>query len=255
MLTEGETSYINCSRHDLGHTAVFLEMHVEMGNSTATPAVTAPPTSPQTDSPNTLSNKDEAIHVQFSLKANYDDFINESTRTDIIEQIRSDIAAKLNISKLRIANLTVARGSIIVSFTLLPGDHGERNTSSLASLLESQVRSDSLVITLSDGRQLKADSSSFVLVVPTVPTPTPTTAAPKAASPDSTGLSSGALVGIIVGSVLAVAMGVGIVFCLKKKTQRAKVDTKDDECVHLRDVHRETSPAQGELLWIWEIVY
>ena len=224
--SDGGVSFIQCSNDALGFIAIFL---VEIEATTPTPNVTTAP--PVEETP---------AFVQLSLDAEYANFVNESTKADFIADVKEGIANELGVNESRITELTVAPGSIIVTFKLLPGGAGDKNISTLVALLQSKVQSGGLNITLGDGRTLTADPNSFVLHGATLPPPT--TAAPTTTQPPSTatdapkpstgpsGLSQTMLIVIIVVScVVGIVIIVVIVLCVRAKNRRSKIEASSAE--------------------------
>ena len=84
------------------------------------------------------------------------------------------------------------------------------------------------MITLSDGRNITADSSSFVITIPVTttttvaPTTGPTTVTPKKPVPGDKGLSGGAIAGIVIGvlAFLLLCAFLAYILVFRKKTKQ-----------------------------------
>lgn len=244
IVSEGDVSFINCTSGDLGFISVFIVNAPEI-------STTVSPTTKQNGTDAPPVKQDQSVYVQFSLNANYDDFINESTKDGFVQQVKAKIASTLGVNQSRITNVTVEPGSIKVIFKLLPGGIGDANTSSLVSALRSFVESGSFVITLNDGRNITANSTSFFLVSasaspPVSPTTQQTTVVPHDTNPttsESSGLSEGAMIAIIVVScLLALALIVGIILFVRMKNQRAKVQAREEQ-IHMQQAGTSAQPT------------
>ncbi len=214
---------IECRFPKLGFISVFAV------NSSVLPPPTSQP--PTVTTQNVIS--EEPVYIQFKLVANFADIIpNESKKEAFILAFRQRTAAVMAINISRIANVEVRQGSILVSFTLLPGGPGENNASAATSMLMELVRDGNFSVTLGDGQTLVADSGSFLTSATqwTFSTsasqlPTTTTHHEEEQTETSSDLSTGALVGVIVGSVLAVLLlVVCVIVFFKVRGKTSKVE-------------------------------
>lgn len=212
-VTTGETSenengevFVECRYPKLGFIAVFAVNSSILPPQTSTsqpPAVT------------THVTPEKQVHIQFKLVANFEEVISsEEKEAAFIVEITQSIADAMAVDKSRIANVSVHPGSILVSFTLLPGGPGENNVSTAMSTLKDLVTSGNFSVTLGDGQTLVADSASFLTSSTewtfTVSTPQPiqptTSHHEEEQTETSTDLNTSTLVGIIVGSVVGVVL-------------------------------------------------
>lgn len=212
-----------CQFPKLGFIAVFAV------NSSVLPASTSHP--PTVTTQNVIP--DEPVHIQFKLVANFADIIpNESEKEAFIMAVRKRIAEVMAVNISRIVIDDVRPGSILVSLTLLTGGPGENNASRASSILMELVRRGNFSVTLSDGQRLVADSGSFLMSA------TPLTFSTSTSQPSittthhedeqtesSSDLSTGELVGIIVGSVLVVLLlFISVMVFFKVRSKSSKVE-------------------------------
>ncbi|KAL9974072.1 hypothetical protein ACROYT_G011071 [Oculina patagonica] len=225
LISENENGdvVIECRFPKLGFISVFAV------NSSVLPPPTSQP--PTVTTQNVIS--EEPVYIQFKLVANFADIIpNESKKEAFTLAFRQRTAAVMAINISRIANVEVRQGSILVSFTLLPGGPGENNASAATSMLMKLVRDGNFSVTLGDGQTLVADSGSFLTSATqwTFSTsasqlPTTTTHHEEEQTETSSDLSTGALVGVIVGSVLAVLLlVVCVIVFFKVRGKTSKVE-------------------------------
>lgn len=216
---------VECQYPKLAFLAVFVV------NSSVLPAQTS------TTQPPTLSTQhdipEEPVYIQFRLVANFADVIPTEAKKEafiiVIKQSTADVMA-VNIS--RIVNVDVQPGSILVSFTLLPGGPGENNASTATSALMELVTNGNFSVTLGDGQKLVADPGSFLIsAIPwtlAASTSQPSTATTKHEEEQheiSSDLSAGALVGIVVGSVLGVGLLIDcVILVFNKRGNSIKVE-------------------------------
>lgn len=151
------------------------------------------------------------VHIQFKLFGNYEDVITDLSKPEFISRVTQAIADAMGVQTSRLTNVDVRPGSILVSFTLLRGGPGENNVSTAATALRQLVTSGNFSISLADGRTLVADSVSFQSsAIPFPPvtshSPAPTTRDEEGPSETSSKLNTGALFGIIVGSIVGVTL-------------------------------------------------
>lgn len=100
----------------------------------------------------------------------FEDHIPNNEVKEMLEKkFRKDIAKKLGIGEHRIKNLTFTKGSIIVSFTLMPGNTAETSVEKLTSQVEKLVTSGNLTFTTSDGKTLYVIKTSFMVRSPRSP--------------------------------------------------------------------------------------
>ena len=220
----GEVS-VECQYHKLGFIAVFAV------NSSIQSAQTS------TSQPLTVSsqhvNTEQLVYIQFKFDANFEDIIpSEEKKTELIVSFTQYIADVMSVNKSRIADVVVRPGSILVSFTLLPGGPGENSVSMAMTALKDQVMSGNFSLILADGQKLVADSASFLTSLTgwpsTVSTPQPIKPTTPHDEPIETskGLSTSTLVGIIVGSVVGLVLTIAGVIVIRMRKRKGK-EVKD----------------------------
>ena len=213
---------VECQYQKLGFITIFSV------NSSIQSAQTS------TSQPLTMSsrhlNTEQLVYIQFKFVANFEEIIpNEEKKTEFIIDFTQKIADAMSINKSRIADVVVQPGSILVSFTLLPGGPGEISVSMAMAELKDQVMGGTFSFILADERKLVADSTSFL----TSSTGWPSTAStPQYIRPTTTrdeliessrGLSTSTLVGIIVGSVVGVVFVIVGVIVIRFRNSKGKV--------------------------------
>lgn len=168
---------------------------------------------------------EKQVHFQFKLVGNYDDFITGSSISEFKGKVIEAIAESINVLKSRITDFHARRGSILVSFTLLPGGPGDTTVLTAESLLKDLVTSGNFSVTFADDRTLVADSTSFQSSARPFTTPMPTTESEKGPTEASSKLSTVALVGIIVGSLLGLVLFIiSLVVIANRRSKFSKVD-------------------------------
>lgn len=219
---------IECRITRLGFISVFAV------NSSFLPPQTSTSEPPTVTTQN--FSPEEPVHIQFKLVASFADVIpNELGKGAFIMAVTQIIASEVDVNISRIVNVDVRPGSILVSFTLLPGGPGENNASTAMSILRELVRNGNFSVTLSDGQRLVADSGSFLtsatpwtFSASTSQPSTKTTLQDEEQTEASAKLSTGALVGIIVGSMLGVLLlcvGLFVFFKERGKSRKVKNST------------------------------
>lgn len=212
---------VDCKSTNLGFIAVFaINSSVVPQTSTAqTPTLSTPQVTPESQ-----------LYIQFKLVGNFADFVTVSSKPEFISTITVALANAMDVQKSRVTNVDVQPGSILVSFTLLPGGPGQNNVSTAASALRELVTSGNFSVTLADGRTLFADAASFqTSSIPfTTSSPqsiVPTTKLEEKPTETSAKLSTGVLFGIIIGSIVGVmALIVGVILFVNKRSRLSKVD-------------------------------
>ena len=170
------------------------------------------------------------VHIQFKLVGNYEDVITDSSKPEFISRVTQAIADAMGVQTSRLTNVDARPGSILVSFTLLLGGPGENNVSTAVSVLRELVTGGNFSVSLADGRTLVADSVSFQSSAnPFSPvtslSPAPTTQEEEEPSETSSKLNTGALFGIIVGSIVGVTLLIACVILFANMRSRfSKVD-------------------------------
>lgn len=228
-------AFVDCRSSELGFLAVF-----------AVNSSVFPPHTSSTQSPTVSSQQvtpEEQIHLQFKLFGNYDAIITDSSKPEFISSVTQAIADAMAIPASRVSNVNVRPGSIVVSFTLLPGGPGETNVSTAESTLRELVTSGNFSVTLADGRTLVADSVSFqssAIPFKTFASQTPVSTTRATATRDeerpietSSKLSTAALIGIILGSIFGVVLFIfGVILIANARSKFSKVTYtahKEDE--------------------------
>ena len=217
---------VDCQSAKLGFMAVFgvdsSSLQEQTTPAQSTPTVSTEPVTPE-----------QQVHIQIKLVGNYGDFITESSKSEFISKVTQALADAMGVPTSRITNVDARAGSIQVSFTLKPGGPGENNVSTAALALRELVTSGNFSVTLADGRTLVADALSFQSsATPFTPSPSQTFASTTEHGPTETSskLSTGALIGIIVGSLLAVVFVIAVaVFIVNKRSKFSKVDESSQE--------------------------
>ena len=130
--------------------------------------------------PTTAGTPEEQIQkitISFSFNVSYDAIItNASVKEAFKANVKSQLVSTLGVKEERITNLTITKGSIVVTFDLLPSSNSSEPTlTSSASKLENLVKSGGMVVSF-NGQNITADtSSSTKQVITTNPTTAPPT--------------------------------------------------------------------------------
>ena len=218
-------AFVDCRSSKLGFMAVFAV------NSSVFPSYTSTTPSPTVSTQQVTP--EEHVYLQFKLVGNYDAIITDSNKPEFINKVTRAIADAMGIPTSRISNVDARPGSILVSFTLLPGGPGDTNVSTAESTLRELVTSENFSVTLADGRTLVADSASFQSsAIPfttfTSQTPVPittTTQYEEEPTRISSKLSTAALIGIILGSIVGVVLFiVGVMLIANTRSKFSKVN-------------------------------
>eukprot|EP00794_Sanderia_malayensis_P018784 gene18784-20675_t len=246
LMVSGNTSYVSCTVNKTAYIAVFEGPTIV---ATTVPPTTspAPSTSPSNAStvPPTTASIDYTnmpyIKATFAFPLNCSDYIHNATeKAKFIASVKDACVRKLVVSNSALQNFDATCGSIIVSFRLygLNSNSTVESVNASIQVLKNLVEAGNFVITLADGRNITADSSSFTITIPsvapsTIMTSLSTKYAPKPAG--KKGLSTGAIVGIILGCLIFIVIVVALiyVFAVRKNTkQHSTVEPNGLELQH-----------------------
>ncbi|XP_065064294.1 uncharacterized protein LOC135690621 [Rhopilema esculentum] len=157
------------------------------------------------------------IVVSFKFPVDFEAFSNKVD--DLKKAIVDMLSMKLKISKMRIANLEVRAGSIIVTFTLLNNTYhnSEGNINEVKSLLVSMANNGTLNLVF-DGKSLVAEGASLKFTSPAV------TQAPTPSSKQETSSKTIIIVAVVSSIVLVVAVFILIGCYMKNRQNNQKTD-------------------------------
>ena len=188
--------------------------------------------------------EDQAVYIQIKLVAEYGAHIStESSKQALIVIIVQVLADTMDVNASRLKNVDVRPGSILVSFTLIPGGSGESDVTTAASALRQLVVNGNFSMTLADGRTLFADATSFQSSSTpfTTPSQASTPASDHVPSETSSEPKMGMLVAIVLGSLVGLAiLATGVVLFLKKRNKFSKVGDSEED-LHKADFSLQAS--------------
>lgn len=215
---------MDCKASSLGFMTVFAV------NSSVMPATQ---TTQSASSEIPTPADDEAVHIQIKLIAEYGAHITtESSKQALIVIVVRALADTMDVNASRLRNVDVRPGSILVSFTLIPGGPGESDVTTAASALRQLVANGNFSVTLADGPTLFADATSFQSS--STPFTTPSQASIPATdhvlSETSSEFKMGVFVAIVLGSLVGLAiLATGVILFQKKRNKVSKVGGSEED--------------------------
>ena len=227
----GEEYHVICNSTKLGFFAVFMSEGQSAAQTTSSSSTLTRTTSGMVDETekSTLSDSlTTAAEVEISFQVDFKALLpDETAEMKFKRQVIENLMETLTVDSSRITNLSIRKGSIIVSFILLAGGAGETNITRALGLLETAVKANDFRIVLGDGRKVVADPSSFTFKYTdysSLSTAHTTSAGGESTEEpanrkENSALSSGALAGTIAAAIAIVAVATaGIAFYICKQT-------------------------------------
>lgn len=162
-----------------------------------------------------ISVEGDRAKAQFSLNANYDTVVTDKLAFE--KSLLTQLATQLNISTSRISDISIKKGSIIVSLYILKVASGP-SIGQVLTNLKTKVTNSQLIIKSPSGTTLVVMTNSFQFSSPT-PAPTPA----KKDDDDDSKKTVIIVVCVIVSIVLIAGVAIALFFIYKKNQEKKKL--------------------------------